>query len=321
MNINAQITRMPILVALALALGACGEDPEELPPDGGDAPASWECDSSHDGWKRCDGGKIKYCHVVAGMDPHFHWGTDCAARALECVEIGDEGAAACVDSETPCSAQDVRCDQNTAYFCVDGNLAQEPCGTASTCEMVDGLPGCVEKSGECGGHGHLVSGACVCDDGYVPDPSDSTACVPAEDLAKLACDSFAASPDPETAVSDFASFEDAHMDLDHAYAVQLPDGVPGYVHFPVKATGEYVIFLSDAGRFDAFMHRDGTEVSPAATGGVAASSCASVVGDHWHVALTFDAEAGANGPVPYIVRFKPVPGGATVKAMIRVKGE
>jgi len=290
MNISTKLVRISFLVALALALGACGDDPEELPPDGG-APASWECDSSHDGWKRCDEGKIKYCHVVAGMDPHFHWGTDCAARELECVEIDDTGAAACVDSETACTAQDVRCDQNTAYFCVDGNLAQEPCGTASTCEMVDGLPGCVEKS------------------------------VPAEDLAKLACDAFAAGPDPETAVSDFASFKDAHVDLDHAYAIQLPDGVPGYVHFPVKATGEYVIFLSDAGRFDTFMHRDGTEVSPAATGGVAASSCANVVGDHWHATLAFDAEAGVNGPVPYVVRFKAVPGGATVKVMIGVKGE
>lgn len=322
---NQSSDRLVTLFSLILTVtaAACGSDSEDVSPSadaGGadstvDAGASWECEASRNGWERCNDNRVQYCHIVTGMDPHFHWGADCVSLGLTCVEV-DGSNAACVDNNTPCTVADERCAENVAYFCVGGKLAQEPCGTARECHDTSGTPRCEDKSTECGGNGHLDAGACVCDSGYVVDPDNATNCISEVGFPQLACNDFAGSATPEAAVSDFASFEDAHVELDQPYQIALPANAAGYVHFPVTRSGEYVVFLSDAGVFDALMNRNGQDLSPSASGGVANAKCADSIKDHWHASLVFDAPVGQT-PIPYVVRFKAVASPSSVKVLIK----
>ncbi len=330
---NIQLSTLILACAVASATAALGCSSESnsaaplasVPNDGGfDAEGNkalaWECDTSHNGWERCTDNRVEYCHIVSGMDPHFHWGADCVSLGLACVDVDDKGNAACVDSSKSCTPVDQKCDQNAAYFCVNGKLAQEPCGTAKECHADEGIPHCEDKGTECGGHGHLDAGTCHCDTGYVVDPADAKNCASAVEFPLQSCDLFRATPANESVVSTFADFPKAHADLDKPYTVTLPDNAPSYVHFPVQATGEYVLFLSDPSRFDAFMHRSGSNVSPPASGGVPNGMCSDLIKDHWHASLTFDG-AATDTKVPYVVRFKAVPGGGPVSFMIRAEGE
>ncbi|PID38300.1 MAG: hypothetical protein CSB49_06330 [Proteobacteria bacterium] len=298
------------MLGLAVVAGGCSDD------GGATAKAGFgDCTKDRPDWRQCSEGKIQVCHVVSGMDPHFHWGADCKSLGLSCVNINKQGKAACVDETKTCATADEKCEGNTAYFCVDGKLGQEPCGTAATCHVEAGeAPHCEAASEACGGHGHLHDGACRCDTGYKVDPADKANCVADKAFTEIACDEFAVTPKSETVVEVFASFEDVHVDLDTPYEVTLPDDKPSYLHFSVTETGEYVIFLSEAGVFDTFMHRNETEVAPA--GGVANGKCATAIRDHWHADLTFDGAPG-DTKVPYIVRFKAVAGGKTVTLMIK----
>jgi len=306
----------------------CSSDTDSASPnptsDGGsDVDAgqqvSWQCDDSHNGWERCSENRVQYCHVVSGMEPHYHWGADCVSLGLACIDIDQKGNAACVDNSATCSSSDEKCDQNTAYFCVNGKMAQEPCGTAKQCHADSATPHCEEKGSECGGNGHLDGESCHCDTGYVIDPDNAKNCIAEVGFPQQSCNMFGQAATNEKSVTAFADFSKAHADLDRPYTVVLPDNAPSYVHFPVQATGEYVLFLSDSGRFDAFMHRNGSDVTPAAAGGVPNGKCSETIKDHWHETLTFDG-AATDAKVPYIIRFKAVPGGGTVTFMVR-KGE
>lgn len=120
------------IFVLARALAACGSDAESAQTSGAAVTESWQCDTAHADWKQCLDNKVQHCHIVAGMDPHFHWGMDCQAQGYTC-HSDNEGQAACVDMNKTCSPADHKCDNNTAYNCLQGHLAVEPCGTSKHC--------------------------------------------------------------------------------------------------------------------------------------------------------------------------------------------
>ncbi len=107
---------------------------------------AWECEDGKDGWERCTDNKVQYCHIVEGMEPHFHWGQDCQKDGYECVEVKD-GEAVCVDHSTSCSEGDFHCDglDDTAYNCVDGHYSVIPCGTSKACHETTTEAVCEEK--------------------------------------------------------------------------------------------------------------------------------------------------------------------------------
>lgn len=298
------------LFAGLLFLVACGGTGEELTGFG-------ECTFERADWRQCKDGKIQWCHAVTEEDSHFHWGADCAAMGLSCVNVNNEGKAACVDDSKTCAVADQKCENNTAYFCVNGKLAQEVCGTAKECHVDGGeTPHCVTKSTECSGHGTLKDNECVCDEGYKQNPSDKQGCISEVSFPQQSCDMFAGNAMVKSVVDSFSKFKEAHAELDTPYEVTLPDNKASYVHFPVAETGEYVIFLSEPEVFDSFMHRNETDIAP--NGGVPNEKCKDAIKDHWHGGLTFDGTGDAT-KVPYILRFKAISGGKSIKFMIRRK--
>lgn len=288
---RAQTTACSIcaLAAWAFLAAACGDNrtvqASDVPDSGAESGLPWACDPSHNGWERCSEGQIEYCHVVEGMDPHFHGGLNCSDLGLTCTPL-DDGAAVCVDPTTTCVASGARCEENSALFCAQGYLAREPCGTSKECVVSDGTPRCVDKA--------------------TPGPS--------------ACEVFGGSAVSETAAAEFASFPDAHVEPGKLYHIELPPDVPGYVHFPVLASGTHELSFAAGGFFDAVLKRDGTEVVPAASGGEPSPSCANLIAAQWHVGLTYDGP-GAGEPVPYVMRFKAVKGGGHVEIMVQDMGE
>lgn len=318
------------VLAVVEALSGCGSGSTSMSPDTGTttsladggpvSPSELECMEGRDGWEQCVDNKVQYCHLVSGMAPHFHWGSDCVSLGLSCIALS-ESKAGCIDMASSCTPGEFKCESNTAHTCVSqgdlGHWVVEPCGTAKTCHVEATTAHC-ESLGEeeCGGHGHLHDDECHCDQGYKVDAANKLLCVAAVDFPTQACTEFAAATSAEAAVSAFADFSKAHMDLDKPYLITLPAGVPSYVHFPVTVTGEYVVFLGKAGVFDTFMHRAGTDVTPAPSGGVANGKCATTITDHWHAALTFDG-AATDTKVPYIIRFKAQAVDGTVVVMVK----
>lgn len=301
-----------VLITFLLPLFAvnCSDD------DSNETTGFGECTTERDGWEQCSDNKIQYCHIVTGMDPHFHWGTDCEAQGLTCVNINNQGSAACVDPAQSCTTADERCENNTAYFCVEGSLAIDACGTAATCHDDEGTPHCEEKTDECSGHGHLHDGTCHCDDGYSVDPNDATKCVADEDFETTSCNLFATTATDESVVTAFEDFSQAHADLDTLYKITLPDNQASYLHFPVMETGTYTIMLSEADAFDSFMHRDQTDKTTLSE--TLTFSCNDQIKDHHRAALDFDGSA-TDTKVPYIVRFKAIAGGKTLSFAIRME--
>lgn len=129
----------------AMTLTACGptEEPAELT-----SPEVWECTGERDGWERCDGDSVIWCHGVAGMGydgAHFHEGTNCAEDGMTCVRL-DERVAACL-TEQPCRDEATRCEDRYAYNCVEGTLAQTRCSLAEDCQVDEQGARCVPKQG------------------------------------------------------------------------------------------------------------------------------------------------------------------------------
>ncbi|MCB9644667.1 MAG: hypothetical protein H6728_16455 [Myxococcales bacterium] len=139
---------------------------------------AFPCKKANNGWERCYEGKIQYCHAESDTDGHAHFGQDCAAQGLVCEVVGTNDAA-CVDKTKSCQGSEAKCESNTAYNCVNGSFALEPCGTAKTCEVESGKAHCHSNVEECGGHGHIHDGEtqCECETGYKLDPSDATKCI------------------------------------------------------------------------------------------------------------------------------------------------
>ena len=310
------------LIGISLALGACGSDDDPANPAAGGAGGSagsgasagsggssaWQCDADHADWESCSENKVQYCHIVSGMAPHFHWGMDCEALGYTCHDDG-AGHATCVDMAQTCTAGEFRCEDNTAYNCIDGHMGIETCGTAQTCHEEASEAHCEEASNECGGHGHVHDNMCHCDDGYKVDPEDPLNCVAEVSFAQLACDEFqSGTVEQRQVVTTFAEVfgPDSRADLDVPVEVQLPDNQVSYIHFPVTATGEYVLFFDKAGVFDTVLHRGdkttGQAVSPPPSGGTPNGKCETVLPEHWHASLTYDGDG--SGPVPYVLQFK-----------------
>jgi hypothetical protein len=134
-----------ITFALLIALlSSCGMD------DGPSADEGWSCESERDGWERCDGSSVIWCHATSHGDlsgAHFHEGTNCGQDGLECVAI-DEQTAACADPATTCDMSFAECDDRYARNCVDGRIASMRCSLAETCEVLDEGARCVPAAQE-----------------------------------------------------------------------------------------------------------------------------------------------------------------------------
>lgn len=159
-----------VLAAALMALGGCGKR---------SGAQDFECTLERAGWAQCRGAQIQYCHIVAGMAPHFHWGQDCGAAGYTCLELG-RGEAVCLDMARSCTALEHHCRDNIANNCLAGFMSVTPCGSAKHCHEENGKALCEGGAGECGGHGHLESGRCHCDNGWKEDPHDPANCI--EDL-------------------------------------------------------------------------------------------------------------------------------------------
>jgi len=282
-----------VLLAALLIVPGCDEDTAadndggtDTDTDGGtDTDTSFECNEDRDGWEQCVDNKVQWCHVVEGMDPHFHWGADCEALGYECVEL-TESTAACLDESSSCTVGEFKCEDNTAHNCMDhgdhGHWAIEPCGTAATCEEEADKAHC--HAGE--------------SDFDTQDACDAIAGTEVEEKAVV------------TTFSEVFS-EDYHADLGVKVHVTLPDDQVSYIHFPVFTCGEFAMFMDTADVFDGIQHRDQSEIT--VSGGTAVSLCSDDIPEHWHADLEWDGESTkGESPVPYVIRFKAVAGGMEV---------
>jgi len=309
-NVRLGLVSGLVLLSIALSVG-CGDNNNNNVND-------WECAEGRDGWERCVGDQIQYCHEVAGMTPHFHNGRDCAAEGLACVEEADHHESFCVDMSVTCTDSEFRCEGNTAYNCIDGHEAQEPCGTGICHEHTDEAH-CEDQSEECGGHGHIDGDHCHCDTGYVLDPDDPLNCVSEVPFPQQACDNFQnGTVEQKSVTTTFADVfaPDYHADLDVPVEVTLPAGSPSYIHFPIMETGEYVLFLNTTGVFETSYDRDATEL--AVSGGTPNGMCDTVLTEHWHIEATMDA---TQPPVPGVLEFSAPATETTVRFIIMIYAE
>lgn len=141
-----------LLILSACMLLNCGEieGPDEDPLEGESSTdqEQWECTGERDGWERCDGDSVIWCHGVAHGEyggAHFHEGTNCAERSASCVELTEQEAA-CRDDSSTCSGEDARCQDRYAQNCVEGAWAQKRCSLAEECALDQGLATCIPKS-------------------------------------------------------------------------------------------------------------------------------------------------------------------------------
>lgn len=126
--------RWSIVGVLASTIVACvpAEQEDDLPADDG-----WSCDTPRDGWERCDGDSVVWCHAVVHGNysgGHFHEGANCAQDGLECIELTDS-LAACADASRPCDAGFAQCDGRQALNCVDGKTTTMRCSLSETCQV------------------------------------------------------------------------------------------------------------------------------------------------------------------------------------------
>ncbi len=250
---------------------------------------NFECTNERDGWEQCVDNKVQYCHVLEGTDPHFHWGADCDALGLECMAIS-ESVAVCLDESTHCEAGEFKCENNIAYNCVahgdNGHFAVKPCGTAATCHEHEDEAHCEQAESDF-------------------EPQDACNAISSdEEEAKATVSLF-----------DSVFSEDYHADLGIRIHVTLPDNEVSYIHFEVFTCGEFAVFMDQTEVFDGILHRDGTEILT--SGGTAVGVCESDIPEHWHADLEWDGD-GIEGedPVPYVIRFKAMEGGADVHFVV-----
>ncbi len=318
MNIVAKPLKAWIYTITALVFGVamvwtgaagCGDDSSENNENNN----GFECTEERDGWEQCVDDRIQWCHLVTGMEPHFHWSTDCSELGLSCVET-DDHKAHCVDMTQNCDEGDAFCDHNTAHYCVDGHLAEKPCGTSNVCREEGGTAFCEPMSGdECGGHGYLDHGECVCDRFYEQDPEDALVCIEANPFPEQAC--IMHSEDERHTEEAASSFEEAltqdhHAHLDEIIQATLDAGSAGYLRFPVAESGDYVIFLDTEGELSRVLDENGDEIS--ASGGTPNDMCPEVWVEHYHV------HTHVHEMVPYVIEF--VEGESrTVEFLIRFK--
>mgnify|MGYP001292112109 CR=1 FL=1 len=303
-----------IILLVLLSLSACGGDDSAADGDSDEETegALWDgvCTEERSGWEKCDSNRIQWCHVVEGMEAHFHEGLNCEALSLTCVEheLEEDGAvsyrAFCVDESMTCGDGEFACSDNTAQNCIDGVMALEPCGTKHCHEEADEAVCEYPGDEECGGHGQLVDETCQCDENYETDPEDATNCISTLSFPEMACRIFNEQKDSVA--------EEHHLDATdsrpgphaHLYEVMevhlLAANASNYMHFPVMETGEYVMFLDTAGVVANIYDKDGNEVpftNPGPNG-----KCADVLVDHFHISGTYTGDGSS--PEPAIVEFQ-----------------
>jgi hypothetical protein len=110
----------------------------------------------------------------------------------------------------------------------------------------------------CGPDGHAHGDECHCFNGQAPTLIGGVeyclqqGCAggdPMVDIDAAACGHLTDMAEHVVAVSVFADFPNAHVDLDTLAEVHLPAGVASYVHFPGMATGHVLAYLDTAGVF------------------------------------------------------------------------
>ena len=119
-----------------------------------------------------------------------------------------------------------------------------------------------------------------------------------EDLDQHACEHLGDDPEQVQAVSTFADFSNAHVDLETLAEIDLPENSQGFVHFPGKETGEVLVFVDTADAIDTFLDADENELIAHSHG--SNTDCPDEFPEVWHVEIVNDS-----GSVqPQIIRFK-----------------
>lgn len=168
----------------------------------------------------------------------------------------------------------------------------------------------IEEVAKCGPDGHSHGTECHCFSGQeVTTINGEDYCLQQGcgggdddgepvDVDALACDALDKAAETVTAADEFARFEEAHADLGTVIALSLPDGKPGFVHFPAEETGDYAVYLDTAGAFDKALDGEGNELEVEALG--ENPDCADELPELVHVLVTNDS-----GQVkPQILQFK-----------------
>jgi len=175
----------------------------------------------------------------------------------------------------------------------------------------------------CGPDGHAHGTECHCFSGQEPTAiGGQNYCLQqgcgdkgeTEDVDALACAALEETGENVTAADEFAKFEDAHADLGELIVLSLPDGKPGFVHFPASETGDFAVYLDTAGAFDKALDGEGHELETETLG--ANPDCSDKLPALFHVLVTNES-----GQIkPQILQFKS--GAArTVKLFIHEAGE
>ncbi len=298
------------LLFVSLLFTACDDSDSESTTDDDDDDQvdQWDgvCSEETENFEKCEDNRIQWCHVLEGMDPHFHEGLNCESLGLTCMEHAENAGtdqlryvAYCVDESITCEEGEYACAENTAQNCLDGVMAMEPCGTG-TCHEHDGEALCEDADDEeCNGHGHLHDDACECDEGYEQDPDDPASCVSELSFPELACELYnnnkdAIEDDHKLDATD--SKPGPHAHLDEVMQVQLLSAnASNYVHFPMLESGEYVLFADVAGVLKAFYDKDGNELpftNPGPNG-----MCESDLVDHFHISGTYTGDGESPQPI------------------------
>lgn len=173
----------------------------------------------------------------------------------------------------------------------------------------------IEDVEACGPDGHSHGTECHCFSGQEPteiggveyclqqgcagSDGDTDGDVTEEqDIDKHACEHLGDTPEEVDAVTSFAEFENAHVDLEHLAHVELPNDSEGFVHFPGHETGEVAVFVDTAGVIDGFLDAEENELEAHNQG--ENTDCPGDFKEIWHVEVVNDS-----GSVkPQIIRFK-----------------
>ncbi len=158
----------------------------------------------------------------------------------------------------------------------------------------------------CGPDGHAHGAECHCFSDQAPTSiggveyclqSDCLSEPPAVDPDALACAELDETPEAVTAVTVFADFPNAHVDLSTLAEITLPANQPSYVHFPGLATGHVRVYLDRAGVLAGAFN--GSEVALATEAAGANEDCGVELPEVWEV----DVVNTSGSPEPQVLAF------------------
>jgi hypothetical protein len=104
------------------------------------------------------------------------------------------------------------------------------------------------------------------------------------DVAAMACDEVARSPEPVTSAASLAEVDAAHLPIGKVTEVNLPAGMDAYVHVEADEAGELHVFASTAGVVKDASTETGTALVAALEG--ANEDCPALLPETWGVQAT-----------------------------------